>query len=102
MGADISSAPVHNIQEFFNTLTGDTFKNASSRTSKVYQGQRVYKADKDIILQDGSKIRKNDQFYFDGLHKDHLEVFDNKGQARIKVDLAGNNLGLLPSGRRLP
>ncbi|OUI97735.1 hypothetical protein HK14_02005 [Acetobacter cibinongensis] len=102
VGADISSKPVHNIQEFFNTLTGDTFKNASTRTSKVYQGQRVYKADKDIILQDGSKIRKGDQFYLDGLHKDHLEVFDSKGAARIKVDLAGNNLGLLPSGRRLP
>ena len=102
VGADIPSTPVNNIGEFFNTLTGGVFKAASSRTSKVFQGQRVYKAENDIILQDGSKIRKGDQFYLDGLHKDHLEVFDSRGRPRIKVDLGGNNLGDIPSDRRLP
>ena len=102
IGADIPSNPVHNINEFFSTITGDVFKSASSRTAKTFQGQRVYRADADIVLQDGSKIRKGDQFYLDGLHKDHLEVFDSRGNPRIKVDLAGNNLGDLPSSRRLP
>ena len=99
--ADIPSTPVHNINEFFTSITGGVFKTASSRTSKIYDGQRVYRADKDIVLQDGTKIRRGDQFYLDGLHKNHLEVFDARGNPRIKVDLAGNNLGELPSGRTL-
>ncbi|MDO5612248.1 MAG: hypothetical protein Q4G14_03280 [Paracoccus sp. (in: a-proteobacteria)] len=102
VGADLPSVPVHNINAFFDTITGRVFKSASSRTAKVYQGQRVYKADADIVLQDGSKIRKGDQFYLDGLHKNHLEVFDARGNPRIKVDLAGKNLGNLPADRILP
>jgi filamentous hemagglutinin len=101
VGADIPSVRVNNIGEFFQTLTGGVFQGASRRTSKVFQGQRVYVAKKDIILQDGTKIRKGDQFYLDGLHKNHLEVFDSQGSPRIKVDLSGKNLGDLPKNRKL-
>ena len=31
-----------------------------------------------------------------------VEVFDSRGLPRFKVDLAGNNLGELPTNRRLP
>lgn len=57
--------------------------------------------EKDIILQEGEKIRKGDQFYLDNLHNDHLEVFDARGRAIMKVDLAGKKLGDLPSNRRI-
>ncbi len=58
IGADIPSNPVHNINEFFNSITGKVFQSASSRTNKTFQGQRVYQASKDIILQDGTKFVK--------------------------------------------
>ncbi|WP_233238772.1 hypothetical protein [Bordetella sp. LUAb4] len=54
---------------------GNDLKNESEKTGQQYQGQSIYKATDDI----GGHIRRGDLFYLDGMHKDHIEVFDKKG-----------------------
>lgn len=34
-------------------------------------------------------IKKGDQFYLDGQHKNHLEVFDSKGKFKAVLNLDG-------------
>ncbi|OWY34222.1 hypothetical protein CEJ45_12550 [Herbaspirillum aquaticum] len=37
----------------------------------------------------GKEIEKGDKLYLDGLHKDHLEVFDSTGKLRTVLNLDG-------------
>ncbi|MQL49184.1 hypothetical protein GEA64_14980 [Photorhabdus khanii] len=82
---------------------GSDLKSGSKKTSQIYQGQTVYKASSDI----NENIRKGDQFYLDGKHKNHLEVFDRRGKFVHVLNLDGS---INPSktkvaeaeGRRLP
>lgn len=53
---------------------------------KQYLGQSVYKANGDI----GDYIKKGDQFYLDAQHKDHLEVFDKRGNFKAVLNLDGS------------
>ncbi|MGN7983744.1 hemagglutinin repeat-containing protein [Burkholderia sp. 22313] len=92
---------VGNMKQFFNTDGfGSGLSDASQKTNYRYQGQNVYKATADV----GSGISKGDLFYLDGLHKDHLEVFDSSGNFKNVVNLDGSvnaekaNAG---SGRKL-
>ncbi|MBJ2334066.1 hypothetical protein JFB35_21250 [Dickeya solani] len=64
---------------------GSTVKDNTQKTNQQYQGQSVYKATDDI----GDYIKKGDQFYLDGQHKDHLEVFDKRGDFRSVLNLDG-------------
>ena len=78
---------VGNMGEFFKqTGSGETSKNSSQKTSKIYQGQTVYKATTKI----NEHIRNGDQFYLDGKHKDHIEVFDESNKIRTVLKLDGS------------
>ncbi|OVZ84549.1 hypothetical protein CBW58_23405 [Yersinia frederiksenii] len=78
---------VGNMGEFFKQAGfGVLAKDSSQKTSKIYQGQTVYKASSNI----SDEIRKGDQFYLDASHKNHLEVFDSKGNFRVVLNLDGS------------
>jgi len=64
---------------------GSTVKDNTQKTNQQYQGQTIYKATDNI----GDYIKKGDQFYLDGLHKDHIEVFDKRGNFKAVVNLDG-------------
>ncbi|CQI97849.1 Uncharacterised protein [Yersinia rohdei] len=74
------------------------------KTSKLYQGQSVYLANKPV----GDYIQKGDQFYLDAKHKDHIEVFDSTGtKVRAVLNLDGSfndakTKAAKAEGRRLP
>ncbi|NRN30871.1 hemolysin BL-binding protein [Photorhabdus heterorhabditis subsp. aluminescens] len=95
---------VGNMNEFFKQKGfGNQAKGNSQKTSKIYQGQSVYKASNDI----SDNIRTGDQFYLDGRHKNHLEVFDKRGNFIHVLNLDGSiNLdktkAAAAEGRRLP
>lgn len=76
---------VQNMDEFFETEFGSEIKDKLSKTSKRVDGQSVYKVDKKV-----GNLKKNDQIYLDGLHKDHLEVFDKNGNFRTVLNLDGS------------
>lgn len=38
---------------------------------------------------ESSYLNKGDKFYLDNLHKDHLEVFDKRGNAKNVLNLDG-------------
>ncbi|CAB3808901.1 hemagglutinin repeat-containing protein [Paraburkholderia caffeinilytica] len=78
---------VGNMKAFLNSPGfGSDVQNSSQKTSSQFQGQSVYKATDNI----GDNINKGDFFYLDGLHKDHLEVFDSKGNFTGVVNLDGS------------
>ena len=77
---------VNNMPDFFNgSAFGALAKKNSVKTKERVQGQAVYRATDKL----GKNIRTGDQFYLDGLHKDHIEVFDNTGKFRAVVNLDG-------------
>ena len=78
---------VNNMNEFFQTEFGRKLKQSLRKTSRKYQGQTVYEVvDKGI---DG--LKKGDLVYLDGLHKDHLEVFNKQGQIVNILNLDGTS-----------
>ncbi|HGM6703613.1 hemagglutinin repeat-containing protein [Serratia marcescens] len=99
-----NAGSVGNMGEFFKQAGfGVLAKDSSQKTSKIYQGQTVYKASSNI----SDEIRKGDQFYLDASHKNHLEVFDSKGNFRVVLNLDGSvNVDKTKSaateGRKLP
>ena len=77
---------VGNMNEFLKQPGfGSDVKNTAQKSSLQYQGQSVYKATGDI----GDYIKKGDQFYLDGQHKNHIEVFDKRGNFRAVLNLDG-------------
>ncbi|MEB7586619.1 hypothetical protein NGC36_15205 [Serratia rubidaea] len=100
-----NAGAVGNMGEFFKQPGfGSEIKEVSKKTSKQYQGQSVYKADKPI----GDFIKRGDQFYLDAKHKDHIEVFDSTGtkvKAVLNLDGSYNKKkteAAIEEGRRLP
>ncbi|WP_253073308.1 hypothetical protein [Sodalis ligni] len=78
---------VGNMGEFFKQNGfGENAKTHSQKTGKIYQGQTVYKATTNI----NENIKKGDQFYLDGKHKDHIEVFDEGNKIRTVLNLDGS------------
>jgi hypothetical protein len=67
---------------------GKAINGASRKTKLQYQGQSIHEVTKNTKL-DGFKLRKGDHYYVDGLHKDHIEVFDSRGKARGVLNLNG-------------
>ncbi|ETS33339.1 hypothetical protein PTE_00498 [Photorhabdus khanii NC19] len=77
---------VGNMNEFLTQPGfGAQIKNSTQKTSQIYQGQSVYKANNNI----GKVIKKGDQLYLDSQHKNHLEIFDNKGKFKVILNLDG-------------
>lgn len=99
-----NAGAVGNMSEFFKQSGfGELSKSGSQKTSKIYQGQAVYKASNDV----SENIRKGDQFYLDAKHKDHLEVFDQRGSFIHVLNLDGTinpakTAKAAAEGRRLP
>jgi len=54
----------------------------------------------------GDYIAKGDKYYLDGLHKDHIEVFDSKGRVKAVLNTDGSyndskTKSAIKEGRRL-
>ncbi|MWN32928.1 hemagglutinin [Gilliamella sp. Pra-s54] len=80
---------------------GTNVKNNSTKTKRQYDGQSIYTANKPI----NDFIDKGDQFYLDGLHKDHIEVFNSRGKFKFVLNLDGSlnrDKTAQAKGRRLP
>ncbi|CAD5900215.1 T7SS effector LXG polymorphic toxin [Carnobacterium maltaromaticum] len=82
-----SANSVSNMNEFFEGDFGSELKGSLSKTKKNVDGQSVYKVDNKKLKELG--LKKGDQLYLDGLHKDHLEVFDSNGKFRKVLNLDG-------------
>lgn len=77
---------VGNMNEFLKQSGfGSEIKRTAQKSSQQYQGQSVYKATGDV----GEYIKKGDQFYLDGQHKNHLEVFNSQGKFKAVLNLDG-------------
>ncbi|WP_241645604.1 hypothetical protein [Rosenbergiella metrosideri] len=96
---------VGNMGEFFRQPGfGSQMKETAQKTSQVFQGQNVFKAKKPV----GDYIAKGDKYYLDGMHKNHIEVFDSTGtkvKAVLNLDGSFNDAktkAAKAEGRRLP
>lgn len=56
-----------------------------TKTTKQYQGQSIYKVGGDT----GKHLNKGDHLYLDSQHKDHLEVFNKRGNIKNVLNLDG-------------
>lgn len=83
---DHTSNSVGNMDEFFESEFGSELKGNISKNGKRVDGQNVYTVDKKT-----GNLKKNDQIYLDGLHKDHLEVFDKRGNIKDVLNLDGTS-----------
>jgi hypothetical protein len=57
------------------------------KTSRRYDGQPIYVVNDKV---NNHFIKKGYQIYLDGLHKDHLEVFDKSGNFKYVLNLDGS------------
>ena len=78
--------PVNNMQEFFETDFGEQLKSSVRKTKRQYDGQTIY----EVVDKRIPGLKKGDQLYLDGLHKDHIEVFDKRGRFRKVINLDGS------------
>ncbi|MGT2964055.1 pre-toxin TG domain-containing protein [Streptococcus acidominimus] len=99
-GSSRTSKSVGNMNEFLSSDFGREIGDKLQKTKKRYDGQTVYKVTEDI-----GDLKKGDQLYLDGLHKDHLEVFDKRGKFQQVLNLDGTTNNIKTDrgiGRRLP
>lgn len=59
----------------------------SKKTSLLVKGAPVYQ-----LLKSIKNLKKSDLVYLDTLHRDHLEVFNKRGQFKVVLDIDGNIL----------
>lgn len=104
-GYEPNKNSVGNMGEFFKKPGfGSEIKDISKKTSKQYQGQSVYQANKPV----GDYIQKGDPFYLAAKHKDHIEVINSTGtkvRAVLNLDGSFNDSKIKAAkaeGRRLP
>ena len=76
---------VNNMSEFFEIDFGKKIVGSLRKTKKKYDGQSVYEVMKKI----DRNLRKGDYLYLDGLHMDHFEVFDKRGNLKSVLNLDG-------------
>ncbi|WP_227989411.1 hypothetical protein, partial [Streptococcus ruminantium] len=93
---------VGNMSEFLDSDFGQELRDSLQKTSKRYDGQRVYK-----VIENIGNLKKGDQIYLDELYKDHLEVFNKNGKVKSVLNLDGSinfekTRKVLEQGRRLP
>lgn len=76
-GYQPNQSSVGDMKEFMNSPRfGSELKDATQKTNYQYDGQSVYEARGKL----GENIKKGDPVYLDGQHKDHLEVFNSRGE----------------------
>ena len=86
-GYEPNKGAVGNMGEFLNQPGfGSEIESSTQKTGQQYQGQSVYQSTDNI----GDYIKKGDQLYLDGQHKDHIEVFDKRGNFRAVLNLDGS------------
>ena len=79
---------VNNIGEFHTQFEfGNTLKNASNKTNFTYKNQPIYKVTKKVKV---NNINKGDYYYLDGLHKNHIEVYNKNGNFKNVLDFDGS------------
>ena len=76
---------VNNMSEFFETDFGKKIRGSLRKTKKQYDGQSVY----EVMKKVDRNLRKGDYLYLDGLHMDHFEVFDKRGNLKSVLNLDG-------------
>lgn len=82
-----NAGAVGNMGEFFKQSGfGSQMKESAQNTSQLFQRQSVYQAQGPV----GDYIAKGDKYYLDGLHKDHIEVFDSKGKVKAVLNIDGS------------
>ena len=81
-----SRTKVNNMGEFFEDDFGKSIKGNVAKTKKQFQGQNIYEVTKKT---NNPYLKKGDKFYLDNLHKDHIEVFDKRGNLRAVLNLDG-------------
>lgn len=82
-----NAGSVGNMSEFMRQSGfGTQIGAGSQKTRQIYQGQSVYQASADI----GKHISKDDKFYLDAMHKNHIEVFDPNRKAKVVLNLDGS------------
>jgi hypothetical protein len=74
------------MNEFFETEFGSELKPHLEKTKQTHQGQSVYKVKRDIPEY---KLDRGDQLYLDGMHKDHIEIFNQQGKCKKVLNLDG-------------
>ena len=91
---------VNNMSEFFETEFGQKIVGSLRKTKKKFDGQSVY----EVMKKVDRNLRKRDYLYLDGLHMDHFEVFDKRGNLKsvLNLDCTLNTDKLLKAkGRKL-
>ena len=76
---------VNNMSKFFETEFGQKIVGSLRKTKKKYDGQSVY----EVMKKVDRNLRKRDYLYLDGLHMDHFEVFDKRGNLKSVLNLDG-------------
>ena len=95
---------VGNMGEFFKQPGfGSQMKDKAQKTSQMYDGQSIDQAKGSI----GEYIVKGDKYYLDGLHKNHIEVFDKNRNIKAVLNLDGSFNRVktdkaIADGRKLP
>ncbi|MGX5808052.1 hemagglutinin [Streptococcus gordonii] len=74
------------MQEFFETDFGEQLKKSVRKTKIYYDGQAIY----EVVDKSIPGLKKGDQIYLDGAHKDHIEVFDKRGRFKKVMNLDGS------------
>ena len=102
-GYEPNKGAVGNMGEFLGQPGfGKNIGGNSQKTGEIVQGQSVYQAKGAV----GDYIAKGDKFYLDGSHRNHIEVFDSRGKAKVVLNLDGSynkskTEAALKEGRRL-
>lgn len=83
---------VENTKQFFElTSLGKALREQSTRTGRVFHGAPIYKISEEIKVGE-TVLKEGHHFYLDNLHKDHIEVFNKRGNISDVLDLSGNRL----------
>jgi len=79
---------VDNLDQFYETEFGKRVKDSTVKLKGAGKhGKAILKVVKKVPE---SELKKGDQLYLDGLHKDHFEVFDKKGRFEKVLNLDGS------------
>lgn len=82
-------SPINNMKEYFSIELGKKIEKGLRKTKKIFHGQSIYRATKNIK---DTPIRKGDYIYLDGFHKDHFELFDRTGKFKTAMDFSGKRI----------